>query len=162
MGCFYNNEMQILVDLNSTESLRSKFYTLAHETLHLFFNNFVYKKYNVNRLRWLDESYACFLDGHIADIPTEKFNNLITKLNYIADIFDMNQLNNTNKAQIANYNPYDIFLVVGKYIFDNYLERKYLDMIKLNAMTSQIGEHILKDTIDYYKNEQTNLMETKM
>ncbi|MFA6331258.1 MAG: hypothetical protein WCX32_04565, partial [Clostridia bacterium] len=40
----------------------------------------IYKKYNINRFRWLDESYACFLDGHIADMPTEKFNNIITKL----------------------------------------------------------------------------------
>ncbi|MDD4275785.1 MAG: hypothetical protein PHO33_02255 [Clostridia bacterium] len=162
-GCFYNNEIQILVNLNSAYSMSSKFYTLAHETLHLFFNNFIYKKYNINRFRWLDESYACFLDGHIADMPTEKFNNIITKLNNITDNFNINQLNNMNKSQTNNYNSYDIFLVVGKYIFDNCLEKKYLDMIKTDCnMISQIGEHILKDAVDYYKNEQTNFMETKM
>ena len=42
-GCFYNGEIQVLVDLKNPEE---KMNTLAHELLHLFFEKMIYQKHN--------------------------------------------------------------------------------------------------------------------
>jgi len=55
-GGFYCNEIQCLVDENVKKDMTS---VLAHEMAHLFFDKFVYQKFGVSRVRWLDESFAC-------------------------------------------------------------------------------------------------------
>ena len=77
-GCFYGGETQILLDTNN---VYNKFRTLAHETFHLLFNKFVYKKNNIQRIVWLDESLAGNFDGTTQKLIDEgKFKEIVYDL----------------------------------------------------------------------------------
>ena len=57
------------------------------------------------------------------------------------------------KEDIMNKQAEDMFLIVGKYIFENDLSKKYLDLIKNNpAEIREIGSNILEKSIDYVLN----------
>lgn len=62
-GCFYGGECQVLLDENNPKDM---FTTLAHETFHLLFDEFVYKKNGWERIIWLDASLACNFDGSMS------------------------------------------------------------------------------------------------
>lgn len=148
-GCFYNGEIQVLVDLKNPEI---KMNTLAHETMHLFFDKTVYKKHNIDRVNWLDESFAVYLDGKPDDITKQELTRIIEHLSKISDGFDMAILANYNKVKTKEYNGYDMFNIIGKYIFETNQEQKFLELIKKDRnQVLEIGKHILQDTIDYFK-----------
>lgn len=148
-GCFYNGEIQVLVDLKNPEE---KMNTLAHETLHLFFNKTIYQKYKIDRVNWLDESFAVYLDGQPDDISVDELLRMINYLDKISDGFDMAVLTDANKVITNDYNGYDMFNVIGKYIFDNHLENKYLELIKEDRnKVVEIGKNILQVAVDYFK-----------
>lgn len=150
-GCFYNGEIQVLVDLKNPEI---KMNTLAHETLHLFFEKTIYQKYNIDRVNWLDESFAVYLDGHPNEISNEELARMIECLSKISVGFDMKILEDYNKVKTKEYNGYDMFNLIGKYIFETEQEQKYLELIKTNRdEIIETGKHILQDAIDYFKNK---------
>lgn len=150
-GCFYNGEIQVLVDLKNPEI---KMNTLAHETMHLFFDKTIYKKYNIDRVNWLDESFAVYLDGHPDDITNEELTRIIEYLSKISNGFDMRVLEDYNKVKTKEYNGYDMFNIIGKYIFETKQEQKFIELIKRNRnKVLEIGKHILQDAIDYFKNK---------
>lgn len=151
-GCFYNGEIQTLIDLNKKENLEYQTHTLIHEIVHLYFNKLIYNKYEIYRIRWFDESYACYIDGHIENIKIENLKEICVKLKSLND-FDMNTLDNIKNVRTNNYNGYDMFLTVGKYIFENNLEKKYLKILKNNPKKiRKIGLKILSKAISYVEN----------
>jgi len=153
-GCFYNGEIQVLVDINNPEK---KMHLLAHETLHLFFVKTIYRKYNINRINWLDESFAVYLDGEPDDISVERLKKMINYLGKISSGFDMAVLADSNKVVTKEYNGYDMFNIIGKYIFKNKLGNEYLEIIKSDREKMiEIGKNILQISIDYFK-EKYNL-----
>lgn len=148
-GCFYNGEIQVLVDLKNPEI---KINTLAHETMHLFFDKTIYEKYNVARVNWLDESFAVYLDGQPNDISNEELARMIKYLSKISNGFDMRVLEDYNKVKTKEYNGYDMFNIIGKYIFETKQEQKFIELIKKDRnKVLEIGKHILQDAIDYFK-----------
>lgn len=148
-GCFYNGEIQVLVDLKNPQI---KMNTLAHETMHLFFDKTIYQRYNIKRVNWLDESFAVYLDGKPDDISNEEFTKMIDYLSKISNGFDMSILADYNKVKTKEYNGYDMFNIIGKYIFETQQEQKCLDLIKKDRnQVLEIGKHILQDAIDYFK-----------
>lgn len=150
-GCFYNGEIQVLVNINNPEI---KMHTLAHETMHLFFDKTIYERYNIQRVNWLDESFAVYLDGNPDDISNNELLRIIDYLDKIADEFDMAILADYNKVKTKEYNGYDMFNIIGKYIFETKQEQKYLALIKKDRNeVLKIGKHILKEAIDYFKNK---------
>ena len=150
-GCFYNGEIQVLVDIKNPEN---QMYTLAHETMHLFFDKTVYEKYNIGRVKWLDEAFAVYVDGNPDDISIEDFLRMIEYLDKIADGFDMATLADSNKIKTKEYDGYDMFNIIGKYIFETKQEQKYLELIKKDRNeVLKIGKHILREAVDYVKNE---------
>ena len=150
-GCFYNGEIQVLVNINNPEI---KMHTLAHETMHLFFDKTIYERYNLDRVNWLDESFAVYLDGNPDDISNNELLRIIDYLDKIADEFDMAILADYNKVKTKEYNGYDMFNIIGKYIFETKQEQKYLSLIKKDRNdVLKIGKHILKEAIDYFKNK---------
>lgn len=150
-GCFYNGEIQVLVNINNPEI---KMHTLAHETMHLFFDKTIYERYNLDRVNWLDESFAVYLDGNPDDISNNELLRIIDYLDKIADEFDMAILADYNKVKTKEYNGYDMFNIIGKYIFETKQEQKYLALIKKDRNeVLKIGKHILKEAIDYFKNK---------
>lgn len=150
-GCFYNGEIQVLVNINNPEI---KMHTLAHETMHLFFDKTIYEKYNIDRVNWLDESFAVYLDGNSDDISNNELLRIINYLDKIADGFDMAILADYNKVKTKEYNGYDMFNIIGKYIFETKQEQKYLELIKKDRNeVLKIGKYILKEAINHFKNK---------
>ncbi len=148
-GCFYNGEIQVLVDLKNPEI---KMNTLAHETIHLFFDKTIYEKFKIERVNWLDESFAVYLDGQPDDISNEELARMIEYLSKISNGFDMRVLEDYNKVKTKDYNGYDMFNLIGKYIFETKQEQKFLELIKKDRnQVLEIGKHILQDSIDYFK-----------
>lgn len=150
-GCFYNGEIQVLVDINNPEI---KMNTLAHEYMHIFFKKTVYQKYNIDRVNWLDEAFAVYLDGKPDDISKEELSRMVESLAKISNGFDMAVLSDYNKVKTEEYNGYDMFNIIGKYIFENKLENEFLELIKKDRKKIvEIGKTILQVAIDYFKQQ---------
>ena len=151
-GCFYGGEIQVLVNVENKES---KLKVLTHETIHLFFNKVIYNKYNIDRVNWLDEAFAVYLDGGKDDISNDELIEMISSLDLVYEDFDVNVLSNSNKIITKEYNGYDMFNIIGKYIFENNLEEEYLSLL-INDRDEIIkrGKSILKVSIEYFKEKQ--------
>lgn len=152
-GCFYNGEIQVLVDLKNPEE---KMNTLAHELLHLFFEKMIYQKHNIERVNWLDESFAVYLDGGNHDFDGE-LEKSIKYLSKISKGFDMNILCDYNIIKTKEYDGYDMFNIIGKYIFETNQENVFLKMLISNRQQIvELGKHILQDAIDYFNERKLN------
>ena len=128
-------------------------HTLAHETMHLFFEKTIYQRYNIERVNWLDESFAVYLDGNPDDISSQELFEMIKSLGDFANGFDMAILADYNKVKTKEYNGYDMFNIIGKYIFETRQEQKYLELIKKDReKILEIGRDILKEAVTYFKN----------
>lgn len=119
---------------------------------HLYIENTIYSKYNIDRIRWFDESYAGFLDGHMKNRINKQFREICLELKRLGN-FDMNSIDDVNDVITKNYNGYNMFRIIGKYIFENDLAKKYLDLLKNNPSTiREIGKDILPKAIKYVEN----------
>lgn len=151
-GCFYNGEIQTLVNINDADDVKFKAHILTHEMAHLYIENTIYSKYNIDRIRWFDESYAGFLDGHMKNRINKQFREICLELKRLGN-FDMNSIDDVNYVITKNYNGYNMFRIIGKYIFENDLAKKYLDLLKNNPSTiREIGKDILPKAIKYVEN----------
>ncbi len=151
-GCFYNGEIQTLININDEDDVKFKTHTLTHEMVHLYIENTIYSKYNIDRIRWFDESYAGYLDGHMENRTNEQLKELCLELKMLGN-FDMNSLDDVNDVITKSYNGYNMFRIIGKYIFENDLAKKYLDLLKNNpSAIREIGKDILPKAIEYVEN----------
>ena len=141
MGCFYNNGIQLYIDKNSSYQLDIQRYTLLHETVHLYFNNYIYDKYNIKRICWLDEAYANYLDKSPKDIK-----QILQTLELPID-FNMSDLTSPES------NAYGAFNLIGYYIFSTFQDKKLLNLlIKDSEQIRKLGKTILKEAVEYIKN----------
>lgn len=152
-GCFYGGECQILL----TDNPYNNYNTLAHETFHLLFSKFIYEKNNWDRIVWLDESLAGNFDGTTEKlIVNGNFQDLIKKLTNNKDLPKMCDLNfEKGNIKTNNYNGYDLFKVVGRYL----IETKKDNLLNYVNDLSQIkkdGENILVESIEYFSNKYNN------
>lgn len=109
----------------------------------------VYSKFNINRIRWFDESYANFIDGSKDNTPVLHLKKIANLLNSVKDL-DLNILNDISKVKTSTYDGYDMFLIVEKYIFDNNFEKQYLKALKSNPkQIINLGKTILSLAINY-------------
>ena len=140
MGCFYNNGIQLYIDKNSSYQLDIQRYTLLHETVHLYFNNYIYDKYNIKRICWLDEAYANYLDKSPKDIK-----QILQTLELPID-FNMSDLTRPES------NAYGAFNLIGYYIFSTFQDKKLLNLlIKDSEQIRKLGKTILKEAVEYIK-----------
>ncbi len=150
-GCFYNNEIQVLVDVEDEKDVKAKEHTLLHEIVHLYFDNCVYHKYNIPRVRWLDESFATYLDGLTSEIKTQDLKNICKNIK--VEDFDVNILDDIKKVKSEKYNGYDMFKVIGYYIFNQHIEKEMLETLKTDVEKIRlVGKNILKKSIDMILN----------
>ncbi len=149
-GCFYNGEIQIYADANDVVELNWRMGNLAHETVHLMFNKLIYDKLKIQRIVWLDESFANYLDGVSLAWNGDSWEKLVERLLPYKN-FDVNKLNNSKKIITSKYNGYDMFHIIGKYIFENNLQKEFLEKIKTNRkeIIAQ-GKTILATAIDWF------------
>ena len=97
-GCFFNNEIQIITNTNSYHNKD----TLLHETVHIYFNKYIYEKYNIGSVSWLDESFAYYI-----------YNSSLSKYGFL------NVKNNCIKLKDGkeNVSIIDKYKIIGYYIF---------------------------------------------
>ena len=148
-GCFYGGETQILLDENN---LYENFNTLAHESFHLLFSKFIYEKNNIDRIVWLDESLASNFDGSTDElIKTNKFEDIIIKLVNNNNLPKMNELTFLNENIITKeYNGYDLFKVVGRYLIEIKTKGDLLNYINNPEKVINDGETILEKSLNYF------------
>lgn len=148
-GCFYGGETQILLDENNPYE---RFNILAHESFHLLFSKFVYEKNNIDRIVWLDESLASNFDGSIEKlIKANTFKNIIIKLMNNNKLPKMNELS-ISKGNIVTkeYNGYDLFKVVGRYLIETKTKDDLLNYINDKEKVINDGEKILEESLNYF------------
>ncbi len=150
-GCFYGGGIQILIDINKKSSIEFHKHTLLHEMVHLYFNNTIYNQNKINRILWLDESYAKFLDGQHLNMSDEQIRYILTNLKAISPNFNLGLFDKNNgKVVTKEYNGYDMFYAIGRYIFENGLEKEYLEILKTNpAKIRRMNRTILPKAIKY-------------
>lgn len=152
-GCFYNEEIQTLINLENKLAIKKQEHTLTHEFIHLCFG--FYDDLNIPRICWFDESYAGFIDGSKDNISINKLKEIATYLKKIGK-FDMNSVYNSNKYITDSYNAYDMFTIIGKYIFDNQMQKRLLEQLKTDyKKIMKLGKTILADSIKYIENLET-------
>lgn len=148
-GCFYNGEIQTLINLNDEKDVQYKVHTLMHEMVHLYIQELVYSKHSIDRITWFDESCASYIDGHMNNMTKDQISKICEQLKNVGE-FDLNILDDINKIKTNEYDGYDMFLIVGKYIFENNLAQKYVDAIKTSPEEiREIGKEILAKSIKY-------------
>lgn len=149
-GCYYNGEIQIYADGKNYVELNRRMGTIAHETVHLMFAKLIYEKHNIKRVTWLDESFANFLDGVSLAWTDDSWQKLVKRL-LPHKHFDMNKTDDINKIVTSEYDAYDMFHLIGKYIFENNLQKEILEtLIKDRKQIVKLGKTILSSAIDWY------------
>lgn len=148
-GCFYGGENQILFEENN---IKARFYTLSHETCHLLFSKFIYNDYT-NRVVWLDESFAANFSG---EVEKELINGVF--IEKVKKYLKHNSLPNMNKISFKNnnvktseYNAYDFFHIIGRYLFEIYSSEELLEFYKDEKRVLSLGENILSESLSYFK-----------
>lgn len=149
-GCFYGGETQILLDENEPYK---RFETLIHESFHLLISEFVYERNNIDRILWLDEALAGNFDGTMEKIIK---NNTFEKI--IIDLLNKNQLPKMNELSFSKnnviteeYNGYDLFKVVGRYLMETKTKEELLEYINNKDKVIIDGEMILEESLNYFR-----------
>ena len=122
--------------------------------VHLNFDTLIYQKHKLDRVRWFDESYALFLDGTAEKVSQKRLFEISNKLLPFQNL-NLNDLDQLKNVKSENYDGYDIFLIVGYYIFKNNLEKELI--LKLINNTQEIriiGRKILKDALCFIRTEK--------
>lgn len=148
-GCFYGEEIQILIN---QKNINEKFCTLAHESFHLLFQKFIYEKNNIDRIVWLDESLAGNFDGTTDKlIKNKKFIKIILDLKNNLKFPKMSSLDFSKENIITmNYNGYDLFKVVGRYLIETKNNKELLEYINNTNKVLNDGDIILEESIKYF------------
>lgn len=142
-GCFYNNGIQVYIDKNNDYQLNRMRYTLLHETVHSYFNKYIYDKYNIKRICWFDEAYANYLVKCPKDIK-----QILQTLELPID-FNLSSLSNPER------NAYGSFNLIGYYIFSTHQEKELLNLlIKDSEQIRKLGKTILKEAVEYIEHKK--------
>lgn len=150
-GCFYGGESQVLL---KEKDAMMRFFTLAHESCHLLFTKFIYANYR-ERVVWLDEAFAANFSGEMEEeIKSGEFVRIVkkyldkTSLPKIAEI-DFRR----NNVKTEEYNAYDFFHIIGRYLREVYSNEELLKLFKDEERVINLGEHILEDSLVYFKDK---------
>lgn len=152
-GCFYGGETQILLN---KDNLYDRFLTLVHETFHLLFSKFIYEKNNVDRIVWLDESLAGNFDSSTEKlIENGKFKDIIFELcknkELLPKMCDLDF--QKNNIITDDYNGYDLFKVVGRYLIETKNSDELLEYVKNFEQVIIDGESILDKSLEYFSSK---------
>ena len=148
-GCFYGGETQILLN---PQSLYDRYSTLAHESFHLLFQKFIYEKNKMDRIVWLDESLAGNFDGTTEKlIENDAFLKMILNLKENKNLPNMNDLEfSKGNIKTENYNGYDLFKVVGRYLIETKNQDELLEYVNNKNKIISDGNTILEASIKYF------------
>lgn len=148
-GCFYGGENQILFERNN---LKIRFYTLAHESCHLLFSKFIYENYK-ERVVWLDESFAANFSGEVEkELANGEFMKKVKKYLNCNSLPNMNEISfKNNNVKTKEYDAYDFFHIIGRYLLEIYSKEELLDFYKDEEKVLKLGKNILNESLLYFK-----------
>ncbi len=151
-GCFYGGETQILLD---PENIYERLCTLAHETFHLLFQEFIYNKNNMDRIVWLDESLAGNFDGTTEEyIKSGEFLKILKRARDNKKLPIMNDLSfSKGNVKTESYNGYGLFKLVGRYLLETKTQDELLEYVKDKDKVIGDGDTILEKSIEYLSNK---------
>lgn len=119
--------------------------------VHLHFDTLIYQKHNLDRVRWFDESYALFLDGTAEKISPKRLFKISNKLLPFQNL-SLNEFDDLKNVKSEKYDGYDIFLIVGYYIFKNNIQKELILKLINNPQEIRIiGRKILKDALCFIR-----------
>jgi hypothetical protein len=111
-------------------------------------NSFI-KKNNFDRIIWLDESLASNFDGRLIEI--NQLQDIIIKLSESKNIPKMNELSfSKNNIVTQEYNGYDLFKLVGKYLIETKTMEELFNYIKNKEQIINDGENIFEKSLNYF------------
>jgi hypothetical protein len=55
-----------------------------------------------------------------------------------------------NNVKTDEYNAYDFFHIVGRYLIETYNSDELLELYNNESKVLELGEHILEDSINYF------------
>ncbi len=144
-GCFYCNEIQCLIDENVKKDMTS---VLAHEMAHLFFDKFVYQKFGVSRVRWLDESFACRFENPYQKTAKIKVLEMCEYISKKYPNFNMDRLSAGIPNEFNHNDAYSMFRIIAIYIEKNGKERDWISVFdKGQGKVKKLSKTILNDAI---------------
>lgn len=148
-GCFYGGETQILLN---PQNIYDRFCTLAHESFHLLFQKFIYEKNDIDRIVWLDESLAGNFDGTTDKlIKNGNFSKIVLDLKNNLKLPKMSDLEfSLGNIKTEDYNGYDLFKVVGRYLVETKNNGELLKYINNRSKVLSDGDTILEESIEYF------------
>ena len=116
------------------------------------FSKFIYNNYK-NRVVWLDESFAANFSGEVdKELENGKFIEKVKKyLNY-SSLPNMNEISfKNNNIKTNEYNAYDFFHIIGRYLSEIYSREELLNFYKDEERVLKLGENILSESLLYFK-----------
>ena len=116
------------------------------------FSKFIYNNYK-NRVVWLDESFAANFSGEVdKELNNGKFIETVKKyLNY-SSLPNMNEISfKNNNIKTNEYNAYDFFHIIGRYLSEIYSREELLNFYKDEERVLKLGENILSESLLYFK-----------
>jgi len=133
---------------------KSKICNPAHEIVHILYYELILKDNYEKRVVWLDEGLAQYLSGQ-KDNDNENFLKdfyfkLLKNTKYWPVI---NDLNHGDAFMNDNYNAYDLSYLCVKYLFETQNIEKIQEIVFNPDKSIEIGNTILTETLEYYKNK---------
>lgn len=154
-----NGDVFCIVDLNDVKKSNLQVHCLMHVLVQHYMTNLVYKKYNTSKISWLENSLASFLDGHIDKISQPQLIQICNNLKPIENL-NLNNLETIENTETAKQFGDDIYLIVGKYIFENHMAKELLKtMRKEPAKVVEMGETILSKAIDFVLEKRNDFVD---
>jgi hypothetical protein len=153
IGVFDKGMIISFVDLSSIKDekkFESKAKTSVHEFIHIVNKEMVYKK----RVVWLDEGLATNLDNLNIELTDDnKFKEFITnKILTIKELPVINDLKHGNGFKNEYYNAYDLVYLCVRYLIETMDKKEFQKVLRDYDLTIKIGETLLRDAINYYRN----------
>lgn len=112
----------------------------------------------MDRIVWLDESLAGNFDGTTEKfVENGKFLEIIINLKNKSELPKMNALLfSKGNIKTKNYNGYDLFKVVGRYLIETKGKDELLKYVQNKKKILSDGDRILDESIKYFS-EKYNL-----
>lgn len=127
----------------------------SHELVHIIYKELILKDNYKKRVVWLDEGLAQYLSGQKEDL--QNINNLkkyyLETINNTKIFPNLNTFNHYQNFITEDYNGYNLSYLCVKYLFETQNIEKIQEIVFNPDKSIEIGNTILTETLEYYKNK---------
>lgn len=170
IGCIIGNSIYTVIDpmcINTIDDSDEKkaneeknISRVAHEFIHIIYNNVIVKERRQKRCTWLDEGLAQCLSGQndILEKGDNFKNYFINVVKSTKEVPNLNLLkhcavSSKDKPFVENgqYNGYALSFIGVKYMLEALGKQKVKEIMKDEEKILEIGNTVIKDSFEYYK-----------